>query len=342
MLSLVPNTQKMSSTIRNVLIAGATGSVGAPILAALSSKPWFNITILTRESSSARFSSDMPVITLSDEYTTEELTVAFQGQDAVISAISTTPITAEEGTTGLAYRLIDAALAAGVKRFIPSEFGANNLDARARKLVPVYDRKGAMLEYLIDACASTSNMYGMTWTSICCGSWLDWALDPKASGNFLGIDVARRTARVWDSGQSRFAVTTSHNTGLAVAKALLLPDETANKQIYLCDFTTSTLAVVQEFEHQTGLKWELDWNDSAPEVKRLREEFDTGDFDAIWGVLSLSFVADIDVGFDFEADAKKELWNSKLGLPEVDLESVVADAIERVRVTPSIPRANTS
>lgn len=269
-----------------------------------------------------------------NEYTTKELIAAFQGQDAVISAISTTPITAEEGITGLAYRLIDAALAAGVKRFVPSEFGANNLDVRSRKLVPVYDRKGAMLEYLIAVCASASNKHGMTWTSICCGSWLDWALDPKASGNFLGIDVARREARVWDSGQSRFAVTTSHNTGLAVARALLQSDETANKQIYLCDFTTSTLAVVHEFEHQTGLKWELGWKDSAPEVERLREQFAAGDFNATWGLLSLSFTADIDVGFDFEADAKKELWNSKLGLPEVGLESVVADAIERARVIP--------
>lgn len=334
MLSLVPNTQKMSSTIRNVLIAGATGSVGAPILAALLSEPSFNITILTRKSSSAQSSSDVPVITVSDEYTTKELTAAFRGQDAVISAISTMPVTIEDGTTGLAYRLIDAAIAAGVKRFIPSEYGANNFDPRSMRLAPVYDRKGAMLEYLIAVCASESNKHGMTWTSICWGSWLDWALDPKASGNFLGIDVARRTARVWDSGQARFAVTTSHNTGLAVAKALLQSDETANKQIYLCDFTTSTLAIVHEFEHQTGLKWDLDWNDSAPEVKRLKEQFDTGDFNATWGLLSLSFTADIDVGFDFEADANKEVWNRKLGLPEVNLESVVADAIKQARVAP--------
>ena len=82
------------------------------------------------------------------------------------------------------------------------------------------------------------------------------------------------------------------------------------------------------------MKWELGWKDSAPEVERLREQFAAGDFNATWGLLSLSFTADIDVGFDFEADAKKELWNSKLGLPEVGLESVVADAIERARVIP--------
>jgi hypothetical protein len=91
----------------------------------------------------------------------------------------------------------------------------------------VYNRKGEMLEYHIAACACISNKHGITWISICC----DRALDTKASGNFLGIDVARRRACVWDSEQSRFAVTTSHNTGLALAKALVQSDQTANQQI---------------------------------------------------------------------------------------------------------------
>jgi hypothetical protein len=72
----------------------------------------------------------------------------------------------------MAYRLTDAAMAAGVKCFIPSEFGANNLDARAHGLVRVYDRKGAMLEHLIAACSSPANTHRMTWTSISCGSWI--------------------------------------------------------------------------------------------------------------------------------------------------------------------------
>lgn len=324
----------MSSTIHNVIIAGATGSVGGPVLTALLSEPYFKVTILTRRFSSAKFPSQVPVIKVSDEYTTEELVAAFQGQDAVISALSTTPVTRDEGRTGLAYRLIDTALAAGVRRFIPSEFGANNLDPRPRSLVPVYDRKGAMLEYLIAACPSQLDKPGMTWTSICCGSWLDWALDPGASGNFLGIDVAQRTARVWDSGLSRFAVTTSHNTGLAVVRALLQPDDTANKQIFLADFTTSVMAIVQELEHQTGLIWNLDHHDSAPAVATLRERFVSGDFDATYGLLALSFGADLGVGYDFEAE--QDVWNKKLGLPNVSLEKVVADAIKLARADPSI------
>ena len=85
-------------------------------------------------------------------------------------AISTGPITQGD----LAYRLIDAAIAAGVRRFIPSDYGTNNLDARARQAVPVFDAKGKMLEYLIRKADESEGRF--TWTSFSCGSWIDWSV----------------------------------------------------------------------------------------------------------------------------------------------------------------------
>lgn len=109
-------------SIQNVLIAGATGSVGAPILSALLAEPSFNVTILSRKSSNAVFPSDVAVIKVSDAYTVAELTSAFRGQDAVVVAVSTAPVTQDEGKSGLAYRLVDAAVAAGVKVQFPYLF----------------------------------------------------------------------------------------------------------------------------------------------------------------------------------------------------------------------------
>jgi hypothetical protein len=40
----------------------------------------------------------------------------------------------------------------------------------------------------------------------------------------------------------------------------------------------------------------------------------------------LSFVADVDVGYDFEKE--REVWNEKLGLPKVGLDELVKGAIE--------------
>lgn len=311
------------SAIRNVLIAGATGSVGSTILTALLAEPSLNITILSRTSSRATFPPNIPVIKVSDAYTTSELTLAFASQDAIVIALTTSSVT-KDGKDGLAFRLIDAAVAAGVKRFIPSEFGANNLDPRARNLVPVYDIKGAMLEYLIAASKATNGK--LTWTSISCGSWLDWALDPSKSGNFLGIDVKARTATIYDSGNARFAVTTSGNTGLAVVRALKAEGETANKQVFLSDFVTTTREIIASLEKQTKEKFEIRHKESGSEIEMLRKKYDAGDFNATFPILAMSFGADVDVGYDFEKE--QQVWNEKLGLPKVGLDEVVKEAIE--------------
>lgn len=316
----------MSSPLKNILIAGATGSVGAPILKALLAEPSFTVTILTRASSSAKFPPGIPIKTVSDAYTVEELTQAFTGQDAVVSAISTTPVTKDD----LAFRIIDAALAAGVKRLIPSEFGANNLDPRAANLVPVYELKGKMLQYLIQKADESGG--ALTWTSISCGSWLDWGLDPAKSGNFLGIDVKGRKATVWDTGRSRFSVTTSENTGLGVARALLNPDATANKQVFLSDFVTDVREIIGSLERQTGEKWAVEEKESGPAMRELRNRFDKGEFEATFGLLAISFVGDVEVGYDFEKEQK--VWNGELGLPEQSLDGVVRSAIELANAAP--------
>jgi nucleoside-diphosphate-sugar epimerase len=313
----------MSTPIKNVLIAGATGSVGTPILSALLADPSFTVTILSRASSSATFPAGTPVIKVSDAFTLSELTSAFQNQDAVVVALTTSSVT-KDGKDGLAFRLIDAAVAAGVKRFIPSEFGANNLDPRARNVVPVYDIKGAMLEHLI-AQAKASNGK-LTWTSICCGSWLDWALDPAKSGNFLGIDVKARRATVWDSGNARFAVTTSGNAGLAVARALKYADQTADKQVFLADFVTTTREIIASLEKKTGEMFEIEQKASGPAFKAFREKYDAGDFSATFPLLAMTFGADVDVGYDYEKE--QEVWNSRLGLPKIELEEVVKESVE--------------
>lgn len=262
----------------------------------------------------------MPLKTVSDAYTVEELTEAFKGQDAVVSALSTTPVTKDD----IGLRIVDAALAAGVKRIIPSEFGVNNLDPRARSLVPVYDLKGKMLSHLQQKAADSNGK--LTWTSVSCGSWLDWALNPAKSGNFLGIDIKNRKATIWDSGRSRFTVTTSTNTGRAVAKILTNPQLTQNKQVFLSDFVTNSREIIESLEKQTGEKWSIEEKQSGPELKAQREKFDAGEFAATFPLLSLSFVADVDVGYDFPKEY--EVWNEKLGLPKQEMDVVVKEAIE--------------
>ncbi len=76
-----------------------------------------NLAAVIRETSSANFPMGIRVIKSAFDVTS--LTQALKGQDAVISML---PITAldQQGP------LIEAAIAAGVKRFIPSEYGSDS------------------------------------------------------------------------------------------------------------------------------------------------------------------------------------------------------------------------
>ncbi len=90
----------------------------------------------------------------------EKILEAFRGQDAVVNA---TTSTLEQ------FRFIDAAIEAGVKRYVPSEYGLNNSRPEARQLSTVFDNKGKIREYL-----KSKESTGLTWNSIGCGMWLGW------------------------------------------------------------------------------------------------------------------------------------------------------------------------
>lgn len=73
------------------------------------------------------------------------------------------------GNAGLSFqqKLIDAAVDAGVKRFIPSEYGNNTADDRVRALAPLLDGKKANVDYLKE------RQDRLTWTALITGPFFD-------------------------------------------------------------------------------------------------------------------------------------------------------------------------
>lgn len=65
--------------------------------------------------------------------------------------------------------LIDACVKAGVKRFIPGEFGSNSAPQAVRDAVPWFQGKMDIVNYL-----KSKEKEGLTWTSLICGSFFDW------------------------------------------------------------------------------------------------------------------------------------------------------------------------
>jgi hypothetical protein len=105
------------------------------------------------------------VTVVKTEATEEDLEVAFQGQEVIISAVGATGFDQQK-------KFVDAALRAGVKRFIPSEFSANSQDEVVLQLLPLFAQKKELIEYL-----RSKETEGLTWTGIATSGLFDWVSD---------------------------------------------------------------------------------------------------------------------------------------------------------------------
>ncbi|GAB1193923.1 hypothetical protein APSETT444_003160 [Aspergillus pseudonomiae] len=294
------------SVIRNVAIAGASGDLGTPVLNALIESNKFNITVLTRHSSKAQFPATVRVIPV-DYNSLPELTTALNGQDAIISTLTTAAMDVQ-------HTLIDAAIAAGVKRFIPSEFSANIGNPKASTL-PVYQSKIAVHKALQ---AQSAENPTFTYTLIRHGPFLDWGL---RAGFFF--DFRTETPPFYDGGDRPFSTTTLSTIAQAVIGVLTHFDETKNRPVYVHDLVTTQrqiYTIVQKLA--PGRKWNpVDVSTAELEAK-AREEWAKGNTDlrSIVGLLCRAVFAE---GYGGEL---KEVDNELLGLglkTEAELEEVV-------------------
>jgi hypothetical protein len=130
-------------------------------------KAGFNITTLSRNPPS--FEGDNEIRVRHSDYTLPSLIEVFKGQDAVLSLISTVDVSQQE-------TIIDAAVAAGVKRFLPSEFGSDTSVENLTEVSPVLAPKQEVVRYL-----RTKEAAGLSWTALCAGSWIDWVSETNSS-----------------------------------------------------------------------------------------------------------------------------------------------------------------
>jgi uncharacterized protein YbjT (DUF2867 family) len=96
----------------------------------------FEVTVLTREGSTHSFPASVAVKHV-DYDSLDSLVNALQGQDAVVSTLGSIALQEQQ------LLLVEAAVKAHVKRFIPSEFGSNTVNPKAAKL-PVFAAKVAV------------------------------------------------------------------------------------------------------------------------------------------------------------------------------------------------------
>ncbi|KAK4032148.1 hypothetical protein C8A01DRAFT_50999 [Parachaetomium inaequale] len=265
----------MTPPFKNILLIGANGSIGSYILAALLAEPTFTITILKRASSKATpLPPNTRSITVPDSYPTANLIAAFRGQDVVISCL-TTLSTADQ------FRLIDAAIAAGVRRYVPSEYGLNNMRPDAQALNVVFRDKGAVQAYFRE------REDRIEWMSVSCGMWIGWSM----RNDFLGMHVPERRFDMWDKGVGRFSVSTEENTALAVVRGLVqIPGETRNRNVLVEEFVTTQGELLAEIERQMGERLVVEEVDSAERIPALQRDYERGFMSAAYGLIEAGFV----------------------------------------------------
>jgi hypothetical protein len=139
----------------------------------------------------------------------ESLTAALDGQDAVVSAVGPMAIESQKV-------LIDSAVATGVKRFIPSEFGSRTTNLEL-KTFPFFSSVASIQQYLVDK-AKTGTL---SYTILACGAFLDFILKSPTLLNF-----ENHMGTLIDEGNHRLSATWMAQVGKAVAGILDHPDET--------------------------------------------------------------------------------------------------------------------
>jgi hypothetical protein len=131
----------------------------------------FSVSVLVRDSSKAVPPAGVTVHRT--DYSESSLLLAFKGQDAVVNTI-TMPDFEEQK------KLIDIAILAGVKRFIPAEFGIDTSKEETVEIMTFLKVKPRVIQYL------RSIQDKITWTGIITGPFFDWyAIHPLLRLTFV-------------------------------------------------------------------------------------------------------------------------------------------------------------
>lgn len=198
----------------------------------------FNVTVFARAGSKTSFPSTVTIAEV-DFNSVPALTSALKGQDAVVSTLGTPSMASQTN-------VIDAALAAGVKRFIPSEFGSDTTNPKVRAL-PVFRDKVAAEDYL----SKKASEGAITYTLIFNGALLDWGMRTP----FI-IDLHGKSAELFDGGDRPFSATKTTTVGKAVARILSHYEETKNRPVWVQDAIVTQNQLVALGEKLTGSKFD--------------------------------------------------------------------------------------
>ena len=292
------------ATFKTVALAGASGSIGAMVLKALLDAD-FTVTVLTRLLPATSYTFPPAVKVAKVDYSdAESLATALKGQDAFVSTLGYAAIKGQE-------MLIDAAVANGVKRVLPSEFGADPEVSAARQL-PVFAQKVQVEDYTKRKVQGTSTTY----TLVCNNEFFDWDLD-----NNFSVDIQSKKMEIFDGGDVTYTATPLDFVARGIVAVLQHPTETANRAVRLHGTSMTQnklLEIIQRFVGKEG--WEVSHTSTVDREKQGYETLkkEPGNFVG-WAIPFLQCAI---WGKKFGGDFSKNNDNELLGLKEMSAAEV--------------------
>lgn len=305
-IKFVPLSILTMTVIQKVAIAGASSDVGQSFLQALIDAG-FEVTVLVRAGSNTNFPSSVKTATV-DYTSVSNLTSALQGQDALVSNLGNAAFDLQEN-------LIDAVVAAKVKRFLPSDYGCDMMNPNTRKL-PVFAPKVKVEDSAIAKLKGTES----SWTIVYNNAFLDWGIENK-----LLMDLQQKKFTIYDGGEQPVTVTPVPFVGKGIAQVLKHPDETANRVVKIHGASVTQKKLLEIAQRVVGSDgWDVDEDSSANAEKRSYELLnDEPGNPMAWvpGFLKRGIY-----GKEYGGDFSKENDNQLLGLEEIsekDIEDIV-------------------
>ncbi|KAL7930698.1 hypothetical protein V8C35DRAFT_311979 [Trichoderma chlorosporum] len=249
--------------IRKVAVLGGSGNLGPHVINRLL-EAGFEVTAITRLESQATF-ADRVIIKRIDLTSKEAVQSVLEGHDALVSTIS--PAAVDDQKT-----IIDAAVAAKIRRFIPSEFGADTRRTEEKSLGWILTNKLNVTDYLSEVVKENP---WFTWTGLAVGIFFDWGIKTQS---LLGINAKDKTGTIVDSGNKPYATTHVSFIGESVAAILKKPEETANKYLSVYSFSTTQNEVLKIFEEESGSKFQITNVKGSDLIKSATESVAKGDY----------------------------------------------------------------
>lgn len=303
------------AAVHTVALAGATGNLGPSILKELL-RAGFKVTILTRQDSQS--ASSLPSLEgLSikevDYASPDSLASALGGIDAVVSTMGSRAVPEQK-------TLIEAAVSAGVRRFVPSEFGCDTVNPNNAKL-PVYGSKVMIQELLKEKAASNP---GFSYTLLMNNAF--WNSGVRAG---LIVNIKEHTATVVNGGNVPFSVTRLSTIGRAVVGVLKNLEATRNRAVYVHDAVVTQQQLIDIVKKLDGKDWSTTSADTDAITKDSYEELKRENPNVTKAMLG--FIRQALWGKENGGDFSGKADNQLLGIPvlnQTEVEQVMEEFVK--------------